>query len=164
MRLPRCGLCSCLAAVLSVWILGSVAGCRHTSAAGKPVQPDPGTWVVFQVVERGTGQPLWSVVWADGHQEDFETLDGETSTEVRFEGLGRVADGFAVPFEPRQPLKLLAWAPGHELAVQELVPERGENRVQFELRKVEIEDERVPEEIRLEVPRFQPSEGPRTGS
>jgi hypothetical protein len=154
----------CLAAVLFVWIASAFLGCRHTGAVGRSVEPDQGTWVVFQVVQRGTGQPLDCFVWADGHQEDFETLEGESSAAIRFEGLGRTADGFAVTFEHKQPLKLLAWASGHELGIQELVPERGENRVLFELRKVEIEDERVPEEIRLEVPQFQPSEGPRTGS
>ncbi len=164
MRLLLYGLRPCLVVFLFVGFFGAVVGCRHTGSTAKPVEPDEGTWVVFQVVQRGTGDPLSCFVWADGHQGDFETVDGETSTEIRFAGLGRTADGYVVTFADEPSLKILAWAPGHELGMQEVSLEQGENRVLFELRKVQVEDEAVPEEIRLEVPRLQPSQGPRTGS
>ena len=151
-------------ATAGLLLLGLLWGC-HKSAGRPPAgNRDSGPWVVFRVVERGTGEPLEGFVWADGYPGDFETVDSRSSSGHPFEGLGKGGDGYVVPFQRHHPLRLFAWSPGHELASVVLVPVRGENLVVFELFRVQVEDERVPEEIRIEVPQYQPTEGPRSGT
>jgi len=141
-----------------------LVGCPRSTGRPTATAVSSNTWVVFSMVERGTAEPLQGFVWAEGHQDDFEYVDGRTSLGVRFEGLGKVEDGYVIPFTRRQQLRLLAWSPGHEMAsvVVDLGP--GENAVFFELSKVEVEDDRVPESIQLEVPQHLPTESPRTGT
>ncbi len=155
---------------VGVWatLAALLLACGCPRAAGTPTGTSGAArgdvWVVFQVVEKGTGSPLQCFVWAQDHQADFETVDSRAQDEVGFHGLGQAGDGYAVAFRRRHTVRLYAWAPEHELAWVEQRLERGENRVVFELRKVEVEDQRVPEEIRIEVPRILPKEGARTGT
>lgn len=162
--LPMAGARVFVWAALATLLL--LPGCPRTTGPSTGVQGEAGgkVWVVFQVVEKGTGSPLQCFVWAQDHQDDFETVDSRDQVGARFYGLGLTDDGYAVAFRPRRDVRVYAWAPEHELAWIDLHPERGENRVVFELRRVDVEDERVPEEIRIEVPRMLPKEGARTGT
>ena len=120
------------------------------------------TWVVFDVSEKGSGNPLMAYVWAEDHSDDFETLmGGETA---RFEGLGKTGEGYVVAFEPAQELTFVVWSPGHEMEALGTRLRKGENLLTIQLRKTAVEDEEVPEVIRLDVLERLPSEGLRTGS
>ena len=126
---------------------------------------EPAAWLVFDVAEAGTGNGLSSTVWPEGMPDDFETLvEGAPGVEQQFVGIGRREDGWALPFKPGASVALMIWSPGHELARVEVKVKKGENPVRLELRRAEVEDERVPERIRLEVLQALPSEGPKSGS
>lgn len=125
----------------------------------------PSAWVVFDIVQAGTGNPLSASVWAPERPDDFETiLQGEAGSSVRFEGIGRRPTGFVLPFEAGRSASLIVWSPGHELEQVEVKIKKGENAVAVELRKAEVEDARVPERIRLKVLEALPTEGPRSGT
>ena len=147
--------------LLLLALLVLVAGCPR-SRSPESSGTAGGAWVVFDVSEKGSGTPLSAYVWVDPHQDDFETL---TSAEgVRFEGFGKTGDGYIVDFEPNLDLSFVAWAPGHELTAVDVRLGRGENLVTIQLRRSEIEDERVPDVIRMDVLERLPTEKPRTGS
>ena len=123
------------------------------------------SWIVFEVYEAGTGNPLSATVWPRDLPDDFETIvQGDAGATVRFEGLGRRDDGWAMPFKPGAWVSLLVWSPGHELKSLDTKIKRGENLLPVELKRTEVEDEDVPERIRLEVLESLPSEGPKSGS
>jgi len=138
---------------------------------GCPKQKDPGTsgeqkavsWVVFDVVEKGSGNTLKTYVWVDGHQADFETVQG-TESDARFEGFGKTGEGYVVPFSPNQKVRFHAWSEGHEMVTVDAKIRRGENVIALQLRKTEVEDERVPDVIRTDVDTYQPTEDVKTGS
>lgn len=134
----------------------------ETTSSG---EAEPKSWVVFEVYEAGTGNPLSATVWPKDRPDDFETIvEGGAGSSVRFEGLGRTDEGFALPFEPGTWIALLMWSPGHEMKRIETKVKRGENLVSVELKRTEVDDEAVPERIRLEVLESLPSEGPKSGS
>lgn len=145
---------------------GLLAGCPRTGgpAARHDGETTDDTWVVFDVVERGSGAPLLAYVWVDGYHDDFETVISGAENEARFAGFGRGADGYVVPFGHNQRLRFLGWSPDHEVAIHDSVLKRGENLISLELRRTEVDDERVPEQIRLDVLNRLPTEKPKTGS
>ncbi len=139
--------------------------------AGCPKKTNPDTsgatdsiWVVFDVSEKGSGNALTAAVWVDPHRDDFETLIGGEGEQARFNGFGKTGNGYAVAFEPNESLTFVAWAPGHEMATVEAKLKKGENLVTIELRKTAVEDDRVPDQIRLDMLERLPTQGPRTGS
>lgn len=143
----------------------SASGCPKGSSATSGEQQAPSAWVVFDVVEAGTGNPLSASVWAPERPDDFETiLQGEAGSAVRFEGIGRKSGGYILPFEAGKSVSMVVWSPGHELETLDVKLKRGENHVAVELRKSEVEDARVPERIRLKVLEALPTEGPRSGT
>ncbi len=151
--------------ILLLWLgllLVLVVGCprRSSNTSG-----DTGAvWVSFDVSEKGSGNPLMAYVWIEGHQDDFETLMGGDGDAVRFEGFGKTGEGYAVQFTGNQDVTFVAWSPEHELTTVPLRLKKGENLVTVQLRKTEVEDDRVPERIRLDVLERLPTEGVRTGS
>jgi hypothetical protein len=143
-------------------VLVLTAGCprRNHNTVG-----DTGAvWVSFDVSEKGSGNPLMAYVWVEGLQDDFETLMGGDGDSVRFEGFGKTGDGYAVRFTGSLDLTFVAWSPEHELTTYPIRLKKGENLITIQLRKTEVDDERVPERIRLDVLERLPSEGVRTGS
>jgi len=155
-RVNRIPSALCLLALLM-----AVAGCPRTAPPRSSGSPGD-AWVVFDVSEMGSGTPLSAYVWVDPHQDDFETLTG--AADVRFEGFGKTGEGYVVAFGPNQDLTFVAWAPGHELTYTQTRLGRGENLVTIQLRRSEIEDERVPDVIRMDVLERLPTEKPRTGT
>ena len=73
-------------------------------------------------------------------------------------------DGYAVPFGPKQDHTFHAWADGHEMEIIETRLRQGENLITIELRKTEVQDERVPDKIRTDMLERLPTEKPKTGS
>ncbi|MBN95585.1 MAG: hypothetical protein CL928_16215 [Deltaproteobacteria bacterium] len=126
----------------------------------------PDTWVVFEVYEAGTGNPLSATVWPVEMPDDFDTIvQGRAGSEVRFAGIGlREGGEYALAFRPGESASVMVWSPGHELKRLDSKLKKGENLLSVELRRTEVEDQRVPERIRLEVLESLPTEGPRTGS
>ncbi len=121
-------------------------------------------WVSFDVVERGSGNPLQAYIWVKGSHEDFETVVSGDDSPARFHGFGKTADGYNIPFTVNQTVQFVAWAPEHELTTIDTKLKRGENMVYVELRKTEVEDDRVPDQIRMDVLERLPTEAPKTGS
>ena len=141
----------------------TLGGCEKTSSTTSG-DATPGAWLVFEVFEAGTGNGLSATVWPEDLPGDFETVvEGEAGTAVRFEGIGRRDDGYALPIEPGSWINLMVWSPGHELDRVDMKIKKGENRVAVELKKTEVEDDRVPEVIRLEVLQALPTQGPKSG-
>ncbi len=126
----------------------------------------PSTWAVFEVFEAGSGISLAATVWPRDFADDYETLvPGQEGEGAQFAGIGRLEDGdYRLGFEPGSEVSLMFWSPGHELKREDIRIRRGENNFTIELRRTEVEDDRVPERIRLEVLESLPSEGVRTGS
>ncbi len=145
-------------------LLLALAGCPKGDAASSG-SAKAASWLTFDVVQAGTGNPLSAMVWPDGAPEDYETVvAGEAGQSVRFEGIGRREDGYALALKPGQWVSLRVWSPGHELSEFTMKLRRGENPVIVELVKAEVQDERVPEVIRTEVLEALPSAGPKSGS
>lgn len=148
----------------------ALAGCPKsgdTTGSGETGGEEAGSpsWVVFEVYEAGTGNPLSATVWPRELPDDFETIvQGEAGATVRFEGLGRRDAGWALAFKPGSWVSLMVWSPGHEMKRLDARLKRGENLLPVELKRTEVEDEAVPERIRLEVLESLPSEGPKSGS
>jgi hypothetical protein len=136
----------------------------ETATSGS--QTDAGdTWVIFEVYQAGTGNSLGATVWPASQPDHFETLvEGEAGADVRFYGLGRTDEGYSLAFEAGRKAELRIWTPGHELHAFSVKLKRGENRVITELKVAEVEDDRVPERIRIEVLQSLPSQGPKSGS
>jgi hypothetical protein len=150
---------------LGATALSLLAGCPRTGGKSPATGADEGaSWVVFDSVERGSGNYLLTYVWVEGHADDFETVSGGGDTAARFFGMGKTGEGYTVDFQPRLELRLVAWSPGHEMSHCDVVLKRGENVVPIELRKAEVEDDQVPETIRLDVIQRLPTEAPKTGS
>ncbi len=147
--------------VLAVALQGCPRKGTDTTNSG---EQEPDTWVVFDVVERGSGTPLLAYVWVDGHHEDFETVISGDDSDARFTGFGKTGEGYTVPFTRNAPVRFVAWSPDHEVTLADVTLRRGENLVTIELRPAEIDDELVPEEIRLDVLNRLPTEKPKTGS
>jgi len=155
----RCRRWSVLA--LAVGLTAAICGCPKGGRPGRS-GGDGDTWVVFDVSEKGSGNPLLAYVWIEEYSDDFETLmGGETA---RFEGLGKTGDGYVVPFVSSQEVTFVVWSPGHEMEAFDTRLKKGENLLSVQLRKTAIEDEEVPEVIRMDVLERLPSEGLRTGS
>lgn len=122
-------------------------------------------WVVFEIYEAGTGNALPATVWPAGHDEHFDTIaQGQAGSEVRFEGIGLTEGGYTLAFGSGDDVSLMVWSPGHELKRVDAKLRKGENLVAVELKRTEVEDDRVPEKIRLEVLEALPAEGVRSGS
>jgi len=150
---------------LTFALSGCPKGGDSGTSGGQTAPAEPTSWIVFEVFEAGSGNPLSATVWPADMPDHFETIvQGEAGMEVKFAGLGRTDDGYAQPFEPGKWVALLLWSPGHELKRVEVKVRRGENLLSVELKRTEIEDDQVPEEIRLEVLESLPSEGPKSGS
>jgi hypothetical protein len=139
-----------------------LAGCPKQGSETAGTGPD--AWVIFDVVEAGTGNPLLATVWPEGLPDAFDTIVQGEAGQVRFDGIGKQAQGYALDFAPGEQVTLLLWSPGHELERRQEKLKKGENRLVVELRRAEVEDARVPERIKLEVLQSLPSEGPRSGS
>ena len=141
-----------------------VAGCEKSGGSTTSGSAEPTAWLSFEVFQAGTGNGLSAMVWPKDMPEDFETVvEGEAGTAVRFEGIGRRDDGYALPIKAGSWVNLMVWTPGHELARVDLKVRKGENLVSVELKKTEIEDERVPQVIKLEVLEALPTAGPKSG-
>ncbi len=144
-----------------------LAGCPKgagPSASGSQANT-PDTWVVFEVVEAGSGNSLEATVWPSGEPQHFETLvEGDAGAKTKFYGLGRTDSGYALSFKAGGMADLQIWTPGHNLEVLSVRLQRGENLLIAELRVAEVEDDRVPERIRTEVLQALPSQGPKSGS
>lgn len=152
--------------LLTVLLSGCPKGGEtSTSGDASAAAAEPESWIVFEVFEAGSGNPLSATVWPSDMPDHFETIvQGEAGTDVKFAGLGRTDAGYAQPFLPGKWVALLLWSPGHELKRVEVKLRRGENLLTVELKRTEIEDDQVPERIRLEVLESLPSEGPKSGS
>ncbi len=154
--------------LLTLALLPLLFGCPKTGQTGTSGESGEGaatTWVVFEVYEAGTGNPLSATVWPRELPDDYETIvQGDAGATARFVGLGRRDDGWAVAFAPGNWVSLMVWSPGHELKRVDTKIKRGENLVPVELKRTEVEDEDVPERIRLDVLESLPSEGPKSGS
>ena len=148
-----------LSVLLALVVL--VTGCPRSGTPGTSGNAGD-AWVVFDVSEKGSGTPLSAYVWVDPYQEDFETLT--SAADAQFDGFGKTGDGYTVDFGPNQDVRFVAWAPGHELTYVDLRLLRGENLVTIQLRRSEVEDDRVPDVIRMDVLERLPTEKPRTGS
>jgi len=155
---------------LGLLLLSSIAlalsGCPKsgsTSSSGSSQPAD--TWVVFEVSEAGNGNALEATVWPEGSPDHFETvIAGDAGNTVKFFGLGRTEDGYAVPFKAGGRLNLRLWTPGHEMESVSLRLKKGENFLTATLKKADTEDADVPERIRTEVLNALPSQGPKSGS
>lgn len=153
------------AALLPLLVLSLLTGCPKEGEVASSGSTEPASWVVFEVYEAGTGNPLSATVWPKDSPDHFETVvQGEAGSSVRFEGLGRTGAGWVLPFSAGSKVTLLIWSPGHELKRVEAKLKRGENLLSVELKRTEIEDDQVPEKIRLKVLELLPSEGPKSGS
>ena len=144
-----------------------LAGCPKTgdSSTSGDAAAEPKAFVVFEVFEAGSGNALSATVWPREMPDHFETIvQGEAGSAVKFAGLGRTEGGYALPFEPGKWVGLLLGSPGHELKSVELKVRKGDNLLTVELKRTEVDDEKVPERIRLEVLESLPSEGPKSGS
>ncbi len=147
----------------------ALAGCPRnngsgTNNSGSNSSGGGDSTVSFDVVEKGSGNPLQAYVWVDGHQEDFETVMSGGDSQARFKGFGKTGDGYTVTFSAKQSLTFMAWAPDHEMTAIDTKLKRGDNLIYVELRKTEVDDDRVPEQIRLDVLERLPTEAPKTGS
>ncbi len=158
MRLIRPG--GMLLLLAMVFVLGCPkGGGSGTSGSG------PSSWVVFEIYEAGTGNALPATVWPVGNPDHFDNIaQGQAGSEVRFEGIGLTEDGYTLAFGAGSEVNLMIWSPGHELKRVDAKLRKGENLVAVELKRTEVEDERVPEKIRLEVLEALPVEGVRSGS
>jgi hypothetical protein len=58
----------------------------------------------------------------------------------------------------------MVWSPGHEMKNVEHKLKKGENLLPVELKRTEVDDDKVPEKIRLNVLESLPTEGPKSGS
>jgi hypothetical protein len=124
------------------------------------------SWVVFEIYEAGTGNALPATVWPQGMDDDFDNVvQGAAGAETRFEGIGRrEGGGYALTFTPGSSVNLMVWSPGHELKRVEQKLRKGENLVAVELKRTVVEDDRVPERIRLDAMENLPTQGPQSGS
>ena len=142
-----------------------LAACPKAGSNTASGSQEPDTWVLFEVVQAGTGNSIETTVWPKGLPDHFETVvAGDAGSEARFFGLGRTEAGYALPFEAGRKTTLHLWSPGHEMDTIEVRPTKGENRVIHELVIAVIEDTDVPEKIRTEVLQSLPSQGPKSGS
>lgn|GEM_PF-2074932 len=151
-----------LLAVLPLLLLTGCPKGGETSTSGKT----GASWVIFEIYEAGTGNALPATVWPQDLPDDFDNVvQGAAGAETRFEGVGRREGGeYALVFAPGGDVSLMVWSPGHELKRVEQKIRRGENLVAVELKRTVVEDERVPERIRLDAMENLPTEGPRSGS
>ena len=150
---------------LAVAIAVGLGACpKETGSTETSGSTDPKTWVGFVVTEMGTGNPVVTYVWVEGHKDDFEVVAGGSESNERFFGFGKTETGYVVPFGPKQTMTFHAWSDGYELATVEIRLSQGENLIPIDLRRTEIEDERVPEKIRLDMIKRLPTEKPKTGS
>lgn len=142
----------------------ALTGCEKKTETTTSGTTEPTAWLVFEVFEAGTGNGLSATVWPKDMPEDFDTIvEGEAGQSVRFEGIGRRDEGFALPITVGSWINVMVWSPGHEMDRVEMKVRKGQNLVSVELKKTEIEDERVPEKIRLEVLEALPTQGPKSG-
>lgn len=145
-------------------LLMLLLGCPKTAEPQASGATEAAAWLVFEVFESGTGNGLSATVWPKDQPDDFETIvAGEAGSAVRFAGIGRRDEGYALTVTPGDWLHLLVWSPGHELVRAELRVKKGQNVVTVNLKRTEVEDERVPERIRLEVLEALPTQGPKSG-
>ena len=142
-------------------------GCPKDGALGSSGgSEEPNCSVSFEIYEAGTGNPLAATVWPVSMPDDFDNVaQGRAGTEATFAGIGRrEGGGYALPFNSGNVAEIMVWSPGHELKRIDHKLKRGNNLISVELRRTEVDDERVPERIRTEVLESLPTEGPRTGS
>ena len=149
--------------VLLLLMAGSL-GCPKGGATGTSGST-PSSWVVFEIYEAGTGNALPATVWPVGQPDDFDSIvQGQAGSDVRFEGIGLKEAGYALHFDSGASVSLMVWSPGHELKRVDAKIKKGENLLAVELKTTAVDDERVPERIRLEVLEALPVEGVRSGS
>lgn len=152
-----------LVLTLGVFLAGCPKGAGPSTSGSQDDSPD--TWVIFEVVEAGSGNSLEATVWPSGEPQHFETLvEGGAGAMTKFYGLGRTESGYALSFKAGGMADLQIWTPGHELKVVSERLQRGENLLIVELSVAEVQDDRVPERIRTEVLQSLPSQGPKSGS
>lgn len=150
--------------ILSVLLVGcpKEGGTSTSGSSGKVGL----SFVVFEIYEAGTGNALPATVWPVDMPDDFDNVvQGQAGAETRFEGIGRrEGGGYALVFAPGSDVSLMVWSPGHELKRHDIKVRRGENLVAVELKRTVVDDERVPERIRLDAMENLPTEGVRSGS
>jgi len=141
-------------------------GCPKDGAVAGSGSDQPNCFVSFEIYEAGTGNPLPATVWPVEMPDDYDNVaQGRAGAEASFSGIGRrEGGGYALQFAPGVVAALMVWSPGHELKRIDQKLRRGNNMISVELRRTEVDDERVPERIRTEVLESLPTEGPRTGS
>lgn len=140
-----------------------LGACEKKSAASSG-DAEPDSWLVFEVYEAGTGNGLAATVWPKDQPDAFETVvEGEAGSAIQFAGIGRQEEGYALPISPGEWVILMIWSPGHELKRVNMKVKKGENVVSVELKTTEVEDDQVPETIRLNVLEALPSQGPKSG-
>lgn len=155
-----------LLAAVGMMLTGCPKGGDTTTSGSGSSKASGDSWVIFEVYEAGTGNPLEATVWPKGNDEEFDTIvQGQAGSAVRFDGIGRREDGYALPFRPGLNATLMVWSVGHEMqAIDIRKLKKGENMVSVELKRTEVEDDAVPERIRLQVLESLPTEGVKTGS
>lgn len=149
-----------LSMVMFAAALVALSGCpKQGGAASSGDSAQAGTsWVVFEVLQAGTGNGLFAQVWPRGMDDDFDSISqGQAGAETRFEGIGRrEGGGYALPFQPGKTVELRLWSPGHEPQTVSVKLKKGENHVLVELKRSEVGDEQVPEHIRLDADQNMP--------
>lgn len=141
-------------------------GCPKDGATASSGSEEPNTFVSFEIYEAGTGNPLAATVWPIDKPDDYDNVaQGRAGADHSYAGIGRrEGGGYALPFAAGGVAAMMVWSPGHELKRIDHKLKKGTNLISVELRRTEVDDDRVPERIRTEVLESLPTEGPRTGS
>ena len=141
-------------------------GCPKDGATASSGSEEPSCFVSFEIYEAGTGNPLAATVWPVDMPDDYDNVaQGRAGAEATYAGLGRKEGGaYALSFSAGSVAEMMVWSPGHELKRIDHKLKKGTNLISVELRRTEVEDDKVPERIRTEVLESLPTEGPRTGS
>ncbi len=143
-----------------------LSGCPKGGGAASSGAREPNCSVSFEIYEAGTGNPLAATVWPVDLPDDYDNIaQGRAGAESAYMGIGRrEGGGYALPFLAGETVSMMVWSPGHELKRVDQKLRKGGNMISIELRRTEVDDDKVPERIRTEVLESLPTEGPRTGS
>ena len=153
-----------ICSILSLTLL--LSGCPKDGGTASSGSQEPNCSVSFEIYAAGTGNPLAATVWPVDLPDDYDNVaQGRAGAEASYQGIGRRdGGGYALPFQVGRMASMMVWSPGHELKRIDQKLKRGSNLISIELRRTEVDDDRVPERIRTEVLESLPTEGPRTGS
>lgn len=154
---------------LSLAALPLLSGCPKKDGAAQTSGASAkagAAWVVFEIYEAGTGNALSAMIWPKGMPDDSDSLvQGQAGAETRFEGIGRrEGGGYAVTIVPGAQIELQVWSPEHEMQGVSFKAKKGENLVAVELKASKVDEEKVPERIRLEAMESLPGVGPVGGT